>query len=137
LGDLPFLKKIGLLSRATCPHTHMVYFQGRSAHTLTLVCFHGQPTHKCSSWFIFRGDQPTRSHGLFSRATCSHTHIGLFLGVSKKTKKPRKTKPKKPNRKKTRLNRFFFQKIFGSVRFGSGFQNPKPAKPQPNQTGSI
>jgi hypothetical protein len=29
MGDLPFLKKIGLFSRATCPHTlNLVYFQG-------------------------------------------------------------------------------------------------------------
>jgi hypothetical protein len=72
LGDLPILKKSGLFSRATCPHTHtglfsqatcphiltLVYFQGRSPHTysrcglfswatyphiLTLVYFHGRP----------------------------------------------------------------------------------------------
>jgi hypothetical protein len=73
LGDLPLLKKIGLLSRATCPHTltglfsratcpHMfilVYFQGRPAHTLTMVYFQGRPAHTCSSWSIFRGDLPT------------------------------------------------------------------------------
>jgi hypothetical protein len=54
-----FLKKIGLLSRvtyphtltglfswATCPHIFIVvYFQGRPAHTFTLVYFHGRPAH--------------------------------------------------------------------------------------------
>jgi hypothetical protein len=61
LGNLPLLKKIGLFSRATCPYTHtfrglfswatcvyifkVVYFQGRPAHTLTLILvyFHGRP----------------------------------------------------------------------------------------------
>jgi len=68
LGDLPFLKKNGLFSRATCPHTHtVVYFQGRSAHTYSL----------CS---IFRGNLPTHTHtSLFSRATCPHILIVVYF----------------------------------------------------------
>jgi hypothetical protein len=78
LGDLPLLKKIGLLSRATCPHTltglfsratfpHMfilVYFQGQLAHALTLVYFHGRPAHTFSSWSIFRATGPN-SHTVY------------------------------------------------------------------------
>jgi len=64
------------------------------------------------------------------------------LGVSKKTKKP--SKPSKPEKKttektepkKNRLNRLFFLLKF-SVWFGFGLRNWKPAKPQPNRTGSI
>jgi hypothetical protein len=62
----------------TGPHTHMVYFHGRLALTLTLVYFQGRPTHTCSSSSIFRGDWPSHSHGLFSWTTCPHTYIGLF-----------------------------------------------------------
>jgi hypothetical protein len=49
LGDLPILKKDGLFSGATSPHTHTVYFHGRPALKLTLVYFHGRPTHTSSS----------------------------------------------------------------------------------------
>jgi len=83
---------IGLFSRATCPHshiglfsgaigphTHTVYFHGRPALKLTVVYFHGRPTHTCSSWSIFRGDRPTNVHpGLSSWATCPSTHTDLF-----------------------------------------------------------
>jgi len=63
LGDLPLLKKIGLLSRATYPHTHWSIFMG------------DLPTH--SHWSIFMGDLPTLT-GLFLWATYPHIHIGLF-----------------------------------------------------------
>jgi hypothetical protein len=67
LGDPRFLKKCGLLSRATCPHTHTGLNSGASCpHILTLVYFQGQPAHIYSLWSIFRGDQPT------------HTHTSLF-----------------------------------------------------------
>jgi len=68
LGDLPILKKSGLFSRVTYPHTRiLVYFQGRPAHT-----------H--SHWSIFRGDLPTHTHtGLFSRATCPHILIVVYF----------------------------------------------------------
>jgi hypothetical protein len=122
LGDLPLLKKTGLLLRATWPHiltlvyfhgrpahtyskwsifrgdehTHtdlfsqatclhmfiLVYIQGRPTHTLIMVYVHGRPTHTCSSWSSFRGDRTTHSHGLFSWATCPHTHTGLFSQVT-------------------------------------------------------
>jgi hypothetical protein len=49
LGDLSFLKKIGLLSRATYPHT--------------LIGLFSWATY---SQTIFRGDWPTHLHGLFS-----------------------------------------------------------------------
>jgi hypothetical protein len=53
LGDLPILKKSGLFSSATCPHTH---------------------------WSIFTGDLPTHTHcGLFSGATCPHTLTLLYF----------------------------------------------------------
>jgi hypothetical protein len=58
----------------------LVYFHGRPALTLILVYFHGRPTHTFSSWSIFRGDRPTHSHGLFSRATGPHTHTVYFHG---------------------------------------------------------
>ena len=42
LGDLPFLKKSGLFSKATCPHTHTSLFSGVTyPHILMLVYFHG------------------------------------------------------------------------------------------------
>jgi hypothetical protein len=67
LGDLPILKKSGLFSRATCPHTHC----GR---------FHGRPAHTYSHWSIFTGDLPTHTHtGLFSRATCPHILIVVYF----------------------------------------------------------
>jgi hypothetical protein len=92
-GDLPTHVHRGLFLGVTSPHTHtglfsgatgphlfiVVYFQGRPAYTLTLVYFQGRPAHTCSSWSIFRGDRPTHSHGLFSWATCPHTHIGFFF----------------------------------------------------------
>jgi hypothetical protein len=79
LGDLPLLKKDGLFSGATSPHTHTVYFHGRPALKLTLVYFHGRPTHTCSSWSIFTGDLPINVHpGLSSWATCPSTHTDLF-----------------------------------------------------------
>ena len=72
----------------------VVYFQGRSTHTL--VYFQGRPARTCSSWSIFRGDRPTLHPGLFSGATCphmfivvyfqgdlpTHVHRGLFSGVT-------------------------------------------------------
>jgi len=58
LGDLPLLKKDGLFSGATSPHTHTVYFHGRPALKLTLVYFHGRPTHTCSSRSIFTATSP-------------------------------------------------------------------------------
>jgi hypothetical protein len=69
-----FLKKIGLFSRATCPHSlNLVYFQGWPAHTLMLVYFQGRPAHTLLPWSIFRGDQLTHFYpGLFSRVTCPH-----------------------------------------------------------------
>jgi hypothetical protein len=60
------------------------------------------------------------------------------VGVSKKTEKP--SKPEKKTTKKTEPKKktdYFFVKIFGSVRFGFGLRNRKPAKPQPNRTGSV
>jgi len=88
LGDLPILKKSGLFSSATCPHTHtglfsratcphtliVVYFQGRPAHTHShCSIFMGDLPHAHSLWSIFRGDLPTHTHtGLFSRATCPY-----------------------------------------------------------------
>jgi hypothetical protein len=65
----------------------------------------------------------------------------MGVGVSKKTEKP--SKPKKKTTKKTEPKKkpskpiIFFVKIFGSVRFGFGLRNRKPAKPQPNRTGSV
>jgi len=85
----------------------MVHFQGRPAHTLTLVYFHEWPAQTYSLWSIFRGELPIHTHaGLFSGATCpniltlvyfhrrpahtyslwsifrgdlpTHTHTGLF-----------------------------------------------------------
>ena len=60
-------------------------------------------------------------------------HRYVPLRVSKKTEKP--SKPNKPRKKKPIKPIFFFKKF--SVRFGFGFRNLKPAKPQPNRTGSI
>jgi hypothetical protein len=76
LGDLPLLKKDGLFSGATSPHTHTVYFSWTTCpqtHTglfsratypymFIMVYFHGRPTHKCSSWSIIMGDLPFHSH---------------------------------------------------------------------------
>jgi hypothetical protein len=80
-GDLPLLKKNGLFSRATCPHTlTLVYFHGQPAHTYLLwSIFRGDlPTH--SLWSIFRGDLPTHTHtGLFSRVTCPHILIVVYF----------------------------------------------------------
>jgi len=50
LGNLPFLKKIGMFSRATCPHTHT---------------YPGQ-----FSWATC----PSTQSGLFSGATSPHTY---------------------------------------------------------------
>jgi hypothetical protein len=67
LGDMSILKKSGLFSRATCPHTHTSLFSGATCpHILTLVYFQGQPAHTYSRWSIFTGDLP------------KHTHYGLF-----------------------------------------------------------
>ena len=67
-GDLPTHVHHGLFSGATDPHTHTVYF-------------HGRPAHKCSSWFIFRGDQPTHSHwSIFMGDLPSHSHWSIFTG---------------------------------------------------------
>jgi len=77
-GDLPIYVHRGLFSRATGPHTHTSLFLGATGPHTHTVYFHGQPTHKCSSWSIFKGDRPTYSHGLFSWVTCPYTHSGLF-----------------------------------------------------------
>jgi len=99
LGDLPILKKSGLFSRATCPHTHCGLFSRATCpHILTLAYFQGRPPHTHSRWSIFTGDLPTHTHaGLFSWATCpytlslwsiftgdqpTHTHTGLFSGAT-------------------------------------------------------
>jgi len=63
------------------------------------------------------------------------------LGLSKKTEKsskPRKKNQKNRTEKKNPIKPIiFFVKIFGSVRFGFGLRNRKPAKLQPNRTGSV
>jgi hypothetical protein len=97
LGDMPILKKsglfssatcphthTGLFSRATCPHTHCGLFSGVTyPHILTLIYFHRRPAHTFSRGSIFRGDLPTHTYaGLFSGATCPHAHCGLFLGAT-------------------------------------------------------
>jgi hypothetical protein len=70
------------LSWATCPFWRkLVSFHGRHAHTHSLVYFHGWPTHKCSSWSIFRGDWLTHSHGLFSWATYLTLTLVYFHGL--------------------------------------------------------
>jgi hypothetical protein len=81
LGDLPILKKSGLFSRATCPHTHTSLFSWATCpHILTLVYFQGRPAHMLSRRSIFRGDLPTHTHaGLFSRATCPHTLTVVYF----------------------------------------------------------
>jgi hypothetical protein len=79
LGDLPILKKSGLFSRATCPHTHCGLFSRATCpHIHTLVYFHGRPAHTYSRWSVFKGDLPTQTHtGLFSRATCPFDWVNL------------------------------------------------------------
>ena len=69
-------KKMISLSWVTCPFWRkVVYFQGRPAHTLTLIYCHGRPAPTNSHWSIFTGDLPTHTHsGLFSGAT-THTHL--------------------------------------------------------------
>jgi hypothetical protein len=58
LGDLPILKKSGLFSRATCPHTHTGLFSGATCpHILKVV--------------------PLTHTGLFSRATCPFDWVYL------------------------------------------------------------
>jgi len=62
--------------------------------------------------------------------------------VSKKTEKPSKpSKPKKKTTKKTELKKKLIKPIIFllkfSVRFGFDLRNQKPAKPQPNRTGSV
>ena len=66
-------------------------------------------------------------------------YIGGFgLGVSKKTEKTEKTITEKTEPKQKRIKPIiFFVKIFVSVRFYFDFRNLKPAKPQPNRTGSV
>jgi hypothetical protein len=71
LDDLPFLKKSGLFSKATCSHTHtglfsrvtcpniLGLFSGATCpHILTVVYFQGRPAHTYSRWSIFTGDLP-------------------------------------------------------------------------------
>jgi hypothetical protein len=90
-GDLPTIVHHGLFSGATGPHPPTGLFSGATCLHFILVYFHGRPAHTCSSWSIFKGDQPTHSHwsifrgdrpthshGLFSWASWPHTHIGLF-----------------------------------------------------------
>ena len=82
LGDLPILKKIGLFSRATCPHTHTSLFSRTTCpHILIVVYFQGRPAHTYSRWSIFKGDLPTHSYtGLFSRATYTYSYWSIFTG---------------------------------------------------------
>jgi hypothetical protein len=72
LGDLPILKKSGLFSRATCPHTHTGLFSRVTCpNILIVVYFQGRPAQTYSLWSIFRGDLPKHTHvGLFSGPTC-------------------------------------------------------------------
>jgi hypothetical protein len=81
LGDLPFLKKSGLFSKATCPHTHTSLFSRATCpHILTLVYFHRWLAHAYLLWSIFKDDIPTHSHtGLFSRATYPHIHTLVYF----------------------------------------------------------
>jgi len=78
-GDRP-THSHGLFSWATCPHMFIVvYFQGRSTHTLTRSIFMGDLSLH-SHWSIFTGDLPTHVHfGLFSRATCPHMFTLVYF----------------------------------------------------------
>jgi len=59
LGRTVLLKKSGLFSGATSPHTDTGLFSGATCpHTLTLVYFQGRSAHTHWHWSIFRGDHP-------------------------------------------------------------------------------
>jgi len=81
LGDLPILKKSGLFSRATCPHTHCGLFSRATCpHIHTLVYFHGRPAHTYSRWSVFKGDLPTHSlWSIFMGDLPTHTLIVVYF----------------------------------------------------------
>jgi len=45
-----------------------------------MVYFQGRPAHTCSSWSIFRGDQPTHTQSIFMGDLPSHSHWSIFTG---------------------------------------------------------
>jgi len=84
LGDLSILKKSGLFSRATCPHTHTGLFSRATfPHILTLVYFQGRPAHIYSLWSIFRGDRLTHLSYPLDSSTSRRPFLkqGIDFGV--------------------------------------------------------
>jgi hypothetical protein len=123
MGDLPSHVLPGLFSGAIGPHTHIGLFSRATyPQMFILVYFQGRPAH-------------TFTRSIFTGDLLSHSHWSIFRG-EQKNQETEKNKTEKTESKKNPIKPIFFFKKF-LVRFGSGFQNPKPAKPQPNQTGSI